>query len=523
MFATAMKQRSRLIRTAAIAVAAATALTLAGCSGSSSTKAASTTLTIASTSGPTSLDPALAGNGIPLVWYMNLGYGSLINRAPDGTAEPGLATKWAYSADRLSFTINLRKGVRFSDGSAMTAKAVAASIQRYLKSGQFAATYLTNVTSVEATGPLEVTLKLSAPNPQLPYGFDQGGLAGDIIAPAGLADTKELGTETLGAGPYMLDSKATIANSQYVYVKNPYYYDKSAQHYSKITIKVITDENSVLAAVRSGQVQVAEGSSITAAAAKSAGLNVTTGLSGMVGMYIADIDGTVTPAFKDVRVRQALNYALDRDAITKSVYGAYGTPTTQFVPKGTGGYVASLDNAYPYNPTKAKELLKEAGYPNGFSFTLAEQPGTDNGDLLAQAMAAEWKAIGVNVTLKSYPSFSDYVTGVLSKAVPATTLTFNYSTQLSDTSELVTNPATYNFFGYTDAKANELAANQRKYDIDSPQGVKAAQASETYMVKNAFLVPVAATEALLFSSKKVAGLDFTSYPWPDPANWKPAN
>ncbi len=523
MFATAMKQRSRFIRTAAIVAATAAALTLAGCSGTSSSSSASSTLTIATTSTPSSLDPAKAGNGIPLVWYMNLGYGSLIHRDADGTAKPGLATKWGYSADRLTFTMSLRKGVKFSDGSAMTADNVAASLNRYLKEGQFAPTYLSDVTSIVASAPLEITIKLSAPNPNLPYGFDQGGIAGDIIAPAGLADETKLGTQTFGAGPYMLDPKDTITNSSYVFVKNPYYYDKAGQHYSKIVVKVITDQNSVLSAVRSGQVQVAQGSSSNAAAAKSAGLVVTKGLSGMVGMYIADVDGVITPALKDVRVRQALNYALDRKAITKSVYGEFGTPTAQVVPKGTAGYLASLENQYPYDPAKAKALLKEAGYANGFSFDLAEQPGTDNGDLLAQAMVAQWKDIGVNVNLKSFPSFNDYVGALLAKTIPATTLTFNYSTQLTDTSELVTNPATYNYMGFTDAKANALAEAQRKYDIDSPEGKTAAENSETYIAQNAFLTPVAATDALLFSSKKVAGLDFTSYPWPDPTNWKPAN
>jgi peptide/nickel transport system substrate-binding protein len=510
-------------RTAVIAAVAAGALLLTACSGTSSSGSAGTTLTIATTSTPQSLDPASAANGIPVVWYMNLGYGSLIRRDADGTAKPGLATKWGYSDDRLTFTMELRKGVKFSDGGDLTADAVVASLKRYQTKGGFAATYMSNVTSIDATGPLEVTLKLSAPNPMLPYGFDQGGIAGDIVSPDGLADEKALGTETHGAGPYMLDSKATIANSQYVYVQNPYYFDKSAQHYKKIVLKVITDANSVLSAVRSGQVQVAQGSSGNAAAAKSAGLNVTSAPGGMVGVYLADLDGTIAPALKDVRVRQALNYALDRKAITKSVYGDYGTPTAQVVPKGTAGYVADLEKVYPYDPAKAKELLKEAGYPNGFSFALAEQPGTDNGDLLAQAMVAQWKEVGVNVDLKTYPSFSDYVNAAFGKVVAATTLTFNYSVQLTDTGQLITNPATYNFLGFTDEKANALAAEQRKYDIDSPEGKKAAENSETYIVQNANLVPVAATDAILFSSKKVTGVDFTTYPWPDPTNWKPAN
>lgn len=523
MFSTTGTGRRWLRRTTVAAVVAASVLAVAACSGSGSGAKGSTTLTIASTTAPISMDPTKAGNGIPLIWYMNLAYASLINRATDGTPEPGLATKWSYSADRMSFVLTLRSGVKFSDGTAMTANDVVAWLQHYKKSGQFAA-WLQNVSTITATGPLEVTLKLSKLDPLLPYGLDQDGVAGDVVGPKGLANTGALGSTTVGAGPYMLDKAGTIANSQYTFVKNPYYYDKSVQHYNKIIVKVITDQNSILSALRSGQVQVAQGAATNAAAAKSAGLQVVSASSAMVGMYIADIDGKLAPALKDVRVRQALNYAIDRKAITNSVYGSFGTPTAQYVPKGIGGYVADLDNAYPYDPAKAKQLLAAAGYPHGFSFTLVEQPGIDSGDLLAQAMVANWKAVGVNVTLKSIPSFADYVTAlVVKKAYPATTFNFNYSVQLVDTQQLVTNPAVYNYLGYTDAKANALAVDQRKYDPQSADGVKAAEAAETYMVQGAYAVPVSSVRSVVFGAKSVTGLAFNSYPWPNPLNWKPAS
>jgi peptide/nickel transport system substrate-binding protein len=525
MFTTARNGR-RTVRGAALAIGVATALTLSACSGTGgggATSAKSDTLTVALTTPPQTMDPTGAGNGIPLIWYMNLAYEPLIKRDVDGTAKPGLATDWKYSDDRLSFSLNLRKGVQFSDGSDLTADAVVGWLKHYKEKGQFAA-WLANVTEITATGPLAVNLKLSTPDPLLPYGFDQGGNAGAVVSPAGLKNGgKALGTETFGAGPYMLDKKATIANSSYVYVKNPHYFDKSQQHYKKVVLKVITDQNSILSALRSGQVQIAQGSATNAAAAKQAGLNVTAAPSGMVGMYIGDRDGTITPALKDVRVRQALNYAIDRKSITKTLYGEYGTPTDQYVPKEIPGYLASLEDEYPYDPAKAKALLKEAGYAKGFSFTLVEQPGVDSGDQLAQAMAAQWKEIGVNVTLKNIPAFADYVAALFGKKYPATTLTFNYSVQLADTQQLATNPAVYNFLGFKDPKANALATEQRKYDPDTPEGKAAAEASETYMVQQAIAVPVASVASVIFSDKSVTGVDYEPYPWPDPSRWKPAN
>ena len=260
----------------------------------------------------------------------------------------------------------------------------------------------------------------------------------------------------------MIDPKATILNSQYVYVKNPYYWDPDAQKWDKVVIKIISDSNAMLSALKTGQVQVAEGAAIQAAAAEAAGLQIVTAPSAMLGMYIGDIDGKIVPALKDVRVRQALNYAIDRKAIVESLYGKYGKPTDQFVPQGIGGYVAKLEDVYPYDPKKAKALLAEAGYKDGFKFTLVEQPAVSSGDLLAQAMVANWKDVGVDVTLKPTNSFSTYVPIMVSQKYPATTLTFQYSVQLTDTQQLVTNPALYNYMGFTDAKANDLAEAQRK-------------------------------------------------------------
>ena len=288
-------------------------------------------------------------------------------------------------------------------------------------------------------------------------------------------------------------------------------------------LKVFTDANSVLSALRSGQVDVAQGSATTAGAARDAGFEVTTAPSGMVGIYLADIDGTIVPAMSDVRVRQALNYAIDREAITDSIYGEFGIPTTQFVPEGIGGFLPELEDAYPYDPEKAKELLAEAGYPDGFSFTVLEQPGFDGSDLLPQAMAEQFAAVGVQMEVKSYAAFSDYVTDLFSLAYPATTLQFNYSVQLVDTQQLVTNPAVYNYLGYNDPQANELATAQRAQDVDTPEGIAAAEASETYMVENAFLVPVASIQSVLFYGPSVTNVDFTAYPWPDPTRWSPAN
>lgn len=523
MFTTARSRWGRAIKVAALTVAAATALTLAGCTsgGSGNGSPASDTLTVAVSTPPISMDPTTAGNGLPLAWYMALPYEPLIQRDPDGNTAPGLATEWAYSEDRLSFVIQLREGVTFSDGDELTAEGVVAWFEHYQANGTFAGNWFANVTGFEATGPLEVTVRLSSPDPMLPWAFGQAGNAGAIVSPTGLENLESLGTETHGAGPYMLDPEATVANSSYVFVKNPNYWDPESQHYEKIVFTVIADQNSTLSALRSGQVQVAQGSSATADAAREAGLEVFQGPSAMVGAYFADFAGTVVPQFADVRVRQALNYALDREAITAAVYGDFGTPTVGYTPEGIVGYLPELNDVYPYDPEKAKELLADAGYPDGFSFTMLAQTGIDNGDLLAEAMVAQWAEIGVDVELKSYASFADYVTDYFSNQYGITTLNYNYSEQLIATSGLAIPGAAYNTFGFSDQGAIDLVAEQRRFDTDSPEGKKAAEASETYLVETAFAVPVASIDAVIFSTSAVTNVDFSVF-LAQPQYWQPA-
>ncbi|MDR1237598.1 MAG: ABC transporter substrate-binding protein, partial [Propionibacteriaceae bacterium] len=146
------------------------------------------------------LDPALTGNGSPQVWFTRPAYDPLIIHDADGKAVPGLATEWGYSEDRLSFTLKLREGVKFSDGTELTAEGAVASMEYWKANTQFGQ-YLANVAEIVASGPMELTLKLSNPDPLLEYVLDQNGQSGSIIGPKGLENPSMLGTESVGAGP----------------------------------------------------------------------------------------------------------------------------------------------------------------------------------------------------------------------------------------------------------------------------------------------------------------------------------
>jgi ABC-type transport system substrate-binding protein len=406
-----MFSRSRRMGLVVVAIAAATVLTLAGCSSKSAGGSkASDTLNIAIGSTFASLDPALGGNGDPIVLPYELSYEPLIYKNPDGSFAPGLATKWGYTdTENKVFSLTLRKGVKFSDGGALTADGVKKSLEYYgAAKGPFASR-IAQFKSIDVTGPLSLTITLTESNPELPYLLMQRSTTGDIISPKGLANPKALGTSTAGAGQYMIDKSATVTNQTYTFVQNPNYWNKSAVHYKKVVLKVITDPNATLAALKSGQIDYAFGTSRNADSAKSAGFNVYTAPYVFTQVQLFDRKGTLVKALGDQRVRQALNYAIDRKTVTKALFGSYGGPNNQSTLPGSDGYSKDLADTYAYDLNKAKSLMKEAGYANGFTLPMLAfnlQPGETDA---AQAISSEWAKIGVKVKVIVPSSVNEFI------------------------------------------------------------------------------------------------------------------
>ena len=383
-------------------------LALAACSGGggavgaatspSSSVAASTTLTIAVNSAPQSFDPSRADNGNGL-YSMELAYEPLIWENDNDTYSPGLATSWGYQGSgNKGFQLTIRSGAKFSDGEPVTAQAVANSLNYFTKGFGPTTGDLAGVTAT-ATGADTVTLTSKTANPEFPLLLSQNFLAGDIISPAGLKKTGSLTSTPSGAGPYVLDSAATVSGEQYTFTANPDYYDPSRIHYKKVVIKVIADPTAELSALQTGQVNLIFGDAQQIPTAKSAGLTVTnTGAANWNGVMLLDRDGTKFKALGSPLVRQALNYAVNRAGIASAVYGMLGTPTDQPTVPGFDEYVPSLANYYSYNVAKAKQLLAQAGYPNGFSMPLTYTSFDPQTQAMVQAIAQEWSAIGVKVT-----------------------------------------------------------------------------------------------------------------------------
>jgi peptide/nickel transport system substrate-binding protein len=499
---------------------------LAACSGSSGSSSSSATvagsgkpsgkvgalLTVGFPAAPPSLDPAKS-HGHSAILFNELAYEPLIVLSGGGRYEPGLATSWKYvGSGNKTFVLNLRSGVKFSDGSALTGQGVADYFGYLQKAaGQNAALFAGAI--IAATGPLQVTIKTPRPNPDLAYDLTQDVMAGEVISPAGLKSPASLGTQTFGAGPYELSTAQSTSGSVYTYVPNPNYYDKTALHYKKIVIKVIQNPQSALQAMETGQIDLTLGDQTTLAAAKKTGLvdAAATITNNVTGITLADRGGTTAKALGDPRVRQALNYATNRTAIVDALFPG-DTATSEMATPGTQGYDPSMVNAYPYDVAKAKQLLARAGYPHGFTLDLITTD-TNSQSLLAQAVAQQWRQVGVTVKVDDVANGNAYVAQALSGKFPA----FTNNTTIIPLATLGTSlflpNAAYNPYHYSDATLQGLYAK----DVVSSGAAKAATDKKIvdYLTQQAWFVPIVAQGLPVYVSPRVTGAGVkppTSYP-----------
>lgn len=442
---------------AAVVVSVAAALALTGCSGpASSEPSGEAVLTIAASAPPTSLDPMLQSVDQINNMYINVAYDSLTRIDKDGKLAPGLATEWKYTdAENTTLEVKLRPGVKFSDGSDLTAEDVVASLDYGRTKGVNGPNWLATIDTVTAQDDLTVVIKCKRPNDSLPFVLSQRMLLGSVASADAISDPAKLKTATYGAGPYALDPAQTVANATYTYVPNEHYWDKANIKWSKVVIKVVADANAALQAVQSGAADLFSGNQPTATAAKAAGLEVATAPFGITGIQISDRDGEIVPALKDPKVRQALMYAIDREPIANAVFGGFSTATASMLVAGFDGSAGTDDNAFAYDMDKAKQLLTEAGYADGFSFDMSV-PQANNTHLMAQAVIESWAKLGVKANLQTYTDLGQLTTDIIAKKYPVSA--FNYGalpTYIQSASFLNGGATQFNPFNTQDEDINQ--------------------------------------------------------------------
>lgn len=516
---------TRLVSGAGIAALMATT---AACGGGSSASnpgngsgdpVAGDTLTIATIAPPNSLDPGTVDNAFAT--FTLLAYDPLINRGADGTLEPGLAESWELVGDsNQQLDVTLRDDATFSDGTTVDADAVKASLEYAQKAPGARAPMIAGMT-FKVTDPTHLTISSPTPNPLLAETFTQFYGVGQIIGPEGLADPAKLAAdaESQGAGPYVLDPSDTVAGDHYTYTAREDYFDADRQHYKKIVIRVIANGQATVNALKTKQVDAVIGGDATVTEqVEAAGGTVSAVPFVFQGLNLIDREGTVSEPLGDVRVRQAINYAIDRETVSKAVLGDLGVPTTQTVVEGGDGYSEEAAERYPYDVDKAKELLAEAGYADGFTLevTSAQFAGIDT---MAQAIQGQLAEVGIKVELTTRTDVAAYLQDMTAGEFPAAVVGYGAQPMfLMGAGLFLPTAPVFNGFHTEDATLADLYTQAAAADADARADLD--RQMQEYLVENAWFAPVAFSPVLYFSRSDLGGVEVSgAAPVASPLDW----
>ncbi|MBL3554079.1 ABC transporter substrate-binding protein [Rhodovulum sulfidophilum] len=370
-------------------------------------------LTVGLAASTTSMDPQFYVVGPNSAMARNI-FDGLVNQDDKQQIQPALAVSWSV-IDDTTWEFRLREGVTFHDGSDFTAEDVVASLNRVPMASKNSPSsfmpYVKAITSVEAVDPLTVRITTAAPTPLLP-----NDLSRIAILPAEDAEvtTEEMnaGKGVIGTGPFEFVS--WVPDSEVKVARNDAYWAGPAA-WEEVTFKVFKNNSARVAAMLSGDVDMIE--SIPTADTrrlKSADDLKVVSVAGNRVMYLHMDQGREVSPFatgpdgknplRDARVRRALSLSLNREAIVDRIMDGQGVPAGQLVPEGYFGFDPSI-KVDPYDPAKAKQLLAEAGYPDGFKLTFhASNDRYPNDSRVAQAIGQFFSRIGIDTSVETLPA-----------------------------------------------------------------------------------------------------------------------
>ncbi|HLW59510.1 MAG TPA: ABC transporter substrate-binding protein [bacterium] len=349
---------------------------------------------------------------------------------------PMLATSWTVSKDGLTYSFKLRQGVKFHDGTDFNAEALKFNIERWVDPAVRNPNryYFTDIdlTKIEIPDPYSITLHLKQPSPTLLERLAAG--PGEILSPTAVKkignDKIPLGPVDAGTGPYRF--KEWVHGDHITLVKNPNYWGRKPT-FDEVTFRIVPNAGTREAMLRAGDVQMAfePPAPDVPSLRKDANLTVVQGPSDrdvFIGL------NTQWGPFKNVKVRQAMNYAVNKKAIIQSILFGLGTvlesPTTPFL----FGYSKVEAGGWPFNPVKAKQLFAEAGFPNGFATTFFTPTGRYIQDYqVAQGVAAQLANVGIKATITTtdWPTYVQTILTPLDRT-PLQMFVLGWATQYLD-------------------------------------------------------------------------------------------
>ena len=455
-------------------------------------------IVISITNEPDFLDPYLANAAGTREILFNI-FEGLVKPDEKGNLIPAVASSYQISKDALKYTFKLRQGVKFHNGNTVTAEDVKYSLEK--ASGKDGgkpyplAPALTNIKTVIIKDPTTVEIDLTK--------ADTDFLASLTVAiiPQGYHDQNK---KPIGTGPFKFGEY--IPQQQLILIKNPDYWQKGLPHLDRATFKLSADEDAAFLELKAGTIDLEPYTTSEKAQQLTGAYNVLKGNYNLVQLLALN---NARKPFNDVRVRQALSYALDTQKIINTVTYGEGTRIGSAVFPGFKKYYQpGLENTYKNNIAKAKTLLKQAGYANGFETTITVPSNYKTHVDTAQVIVEQLKKINVRATIKQVEwgvwldqvyfnqQFDSTVIALDASILSARSLLGRY---------LSTDPT--NFINFKDPKYDQIFTSAINETTDSQQ-VKYYKQLQTILTHDAASVFIQDPPKIVLLKKNLAGYKF---------------
>ncbi|MEJ6396411.1 ABC transporter substrate-binding protein [Yoonia sp. 208BN28-4] len=376
------------------------------------------TFRYATTTDPQTLDPH-AVSSAPVLSFLNNVYEGLVRRGRDMSIEPSLATAWEPLEGENGWRFTLREGVTFQDGSTFDAADVMFSYERASSEASDVRSWFAPVTDVRVVDDYTVDFVTSAPNPLFPDSIanfmimdSDWAEANDAALPA--RDAENFATRNVnGTGPFVVASRDPGVETRLT--PHEGWWGEDRGNVTEAILTPIGNAATGLAALLSGEIDFIEPVPLQDVAQIEGrdGFKVLEGEETRVIMFgfghehdtlLYSSDVTDENPFSDPRVRLAAAHAINIDAIDRVVMRGKIEPASQLVPEGISGYSDANSDRPGYDPDRARELLAEAGYPDGFSFGLkCTNDRYINDESLCRAAASMFAAVGLDAELTTMP------------------------------------------------------------------------------------------------------------------------
>lgn len=454
--------------------------------------------------------PADAAGQMTFQWWARPVYDNLLTRDVNGNIKPGLAESWDISQDGTSATLHLKKGVRFHDNTDFNAAAVKYNLEKYAANPAGKAA-LSSIKSIDVIDDNTVRLNLAKYDHALLCNT-LSGMAGFMASPEAMQKTGTADTvgqlHMVGTGPFKLVSYQRDVSIKFT--KWDGYWDKGKPYLDAIEIINYADPTSAVMAFKAGEAQMINAiMAKDAASLKAAGFKTSVNDAYYARCLFPDSKTPNSP-FANQKVREAVQYAMDVNTIAQKIVGPEGfVGITQLATSSDAWYVSGLNR--DFNVQKAKQLMTEAGFTDGFSTTLYSMSGTDPTDL-STAIQSYLAAIGIkaNIQMTDSGKMFGMMVGGFQNGLMGFVLTGGISGVTSAKNYYPTTVKPTDFTQLIDSITSEVNDTKRM------------ELTKTYvkvMFDYCMMMPVFANYEIQAYDPSVNGLDFGK----DYTNWQPGN